>query len=306
MGQYAYADLPLLSDSGYPHARDVLDPTMGSIGRLGPEHVRAAAGLVDLGESISLNLPIGFIDPPLFGRAACAHRYLQVGHNTYEDVLDDFNPQAGSQWDGLLHVRARQYGFFDGRESLEQATSAPGVEAWAADGIVGRGVLLDHARWAQQTGRSLDPLSGTEIISQDLADCAASQAVELRPGDILCIRTGWLTAYRALNAQDRRELAADSIGLRADEATASFVWDNGLAAICADNPALECIPGDPTVGSLHRRLIPMLGTAIAELLDLDRLARRCAEIDRWVFLFVSAPLPLPGGVSSPSNALAIL
>jgi kynurenine formamidase len=306
MGQYAYADLPELNDSGYPHARGLLDPLMGSIGRLGPSHVRAAAGLVDLGESISLNLPIGFIDPPLFGRAACRHRYVQVGHNTFEDVIDDFNPQAGSQWDGLLHVRAREHGFFDGRESLDAASSGRGIEAWAANGIVGRGVLLDLARWTDATGRSLDPMSGTEITSQDLADCAASQGVDLLPGDILCIRTGWLTAYRALDDEARQGLPTDSVGLRADAATASFVWDNELAAVCADNPALECVPGDPAVGSLHRRLIPMLGTAIAELLDLDELARRCAEIGRWEFLFVSAPLALPGGVSSPSNALAIL
>ena len=306
MGQYAYADLPVLADSGLPHARALLDPVLGSIGRLGPEQVRAAANLVALGESIALNLPVGFIDPPMFGRAASRHRLVEVGHNTYEDVLDDYNPQAGSQWDGLLHVRAREFGFFDGRAALDSASRGPGIQAWAADGIVGRGVLLDLVRWASANRRSLEPMSGAEITSQDLADCAASQGVDLRPADIVCVRTGWLTAYRALDADARRALAPDSVGLRADAATASFVWDNALAAIGADNPALENIPGDPAVGSLHRRLIPMLGTAIAELLDLDRLARRCAEIGRWVFMFVSAPLALPGGVSSPSNALAIL
>lgn len=50
----------------------------------------------------------------------------------------------------------------------------------------------------------------------------------------------------------------------------------------------------------------MLGTEVAELLDLDMLAQRCAELGRTTFLFVAVPLPLTSGVSSPSNALAIL
>jgi kynurenine formamidase len=279
---------------------------MGTVGLLGPEHVRAAARLVQRGESISLNLPIGFIDPPLFGRSACRHRYLEVGTNTYEDVLDDFNPQAGSQWDGLLHVRAREQGFFDGHRSIHEAANGRGIEAWAADGIVGRGVLLDVGRWSARSGRDLDPMSGAEITVSDLSDVAADQGVDLEPGDILCLRTGWIASYRALDKEHRQSLPPRFAGLRADGATARYLWDHEVAAVCADNPALECAPGDPAVGSLHRRLIPMLGMAIGELFDFDRLASRCVHLGRWTFLFVSAPLPLPGGVSSPSNALAIL
>ena len=64
-------------------------------------------------------------------------------------------------------------------------------------------------------------------------------------------------------------------------------------------------PGDPAVGSLHRRLIPMLGFVVGELLDLGPLASLCAADSRWDFMFVAAPLNLPGGVGSPANAVAI-
>jgi len=304
----SYDDLPELPGLGLRHAWDVLDHDLGSLSFLDDERRRTAAAEVTRGESISLNLPLDELDPPLFGRARLEHSVIAVGRNTHEDVLDGFNPQAGSQWDGLRHVRAREHGFFGGTLDLEADPGPLGIQHWARQGIVGRGVLLDLARWSAQVGRPIDPLAGTEITADDLEACAEAQGVALRDGDVLCLRTGWVAAYRALDANARAadDLGKSFSGLRADEAVARFVWDHRLAAVCVDNPALESAPGDPAVGSLHRRLIPMLGTAVAELLDLDHLARRCADLDRSTFLFVAVPLPLTGGVSSPSNALAVL
>ena len=45
-----------------------------------------------------------------------------------------------------------------------------------------------------------------------------------------------------------------------------------VAAVAADNPAVDAVPVDPAVGSLHRRLIPCLGFAIGELFDFAPLA----------------------------------
>lgn len=58
----------------------------------------------------------------------------------------------------------------------------------------------------------------------------------------------------------------------------AFLWDAGLAALACDNPALEVAPGDPSIGSLHRRLIPLLGFAIGELLDFEELAGGTADM----------------------------
>jgi hypothetical protein len=66
------------------------------------------------------------------------------------------------------------------------------------------------------------------------------------------------------------------------------------------------VPGDPAVGSLHRRLIPLLGFALGEMFDFETLAERCRARGEWTFLFSAAPLKVPGGVGSPGNALAIL
>lgn len=303
-----YDELPVLPGLGLPHAWDVLDHQLGSLSLLGEAQRRAGADEVRLGESIALNLPLDELDPPLFGRARLEHRVIDVGRNTHEDVLDSFNPQASSQWDGLRHVRAREHGYFGGMTDLSSDTRALGIQHAARQGIVGRGVLLDVARWAEATGTPIDPFAGTEVTAADLEACAEHQQVELRDGDIVCLRFGWTTGYRALDPARRADPALGQAfaGLRADGASARWVWDHRIAALGGDNPALECAPGDPAVGSLHRRLLPLLGTALAELLDLDSLAQRCADLRRWTFLFVAVPLPLTGGVSSPSNALAVL
>jgi kynurenine formamidase len=149
-------------------------------------------------------------------------------------------------------------------------------------------------------------MSGAELTASDLSEVAVAQGVQIEPGDILCIRIGWIASYRMRSADERKVLPPRFAGLRADAAMARYLWDHEVSAVCADNPALECAPGDPAVGSLHRRLIPMLGLAIGELFDFERLAARCADLGRWTFLFVSAPLPLRGGVSSPANALGIV
>lgn len=45
--------------------------------------------------------------------------------------------------------------------------------------------------------------------------------------------------------------------------------------------------------------------SIGELFDLEALACTCQELQRWSFFVTSAPLNMPGGVSSPPNAMAI-
>ena len=57
--------------------------------------------------------------------------------------------------------------------------------------------------------------------------------------------------------------------------------------------------------SLHQSAIPLLGLVLGEQFDLDVIARDCAADNRWDFLFVAAPMGLPGGAASPANAVAI-
>ena len=97
----------------------------------------------------------------------------------------------------------------------------------------------------------------------------------------------------------------DCPGLYAGEEMAEYLWDRGVVGVVTDNPAVEVVPGSREAGSLHRRLIPLLGFALGELFDLEALAADCAGDGRYSCLFVGVPLNLPGGVGSPGNAIAI-
>lgn len=44
---------------------------------------------------------------------------------------------------------------------------------------------------------------------------------------------------------------------------------------------------------------------IGECFDLEALAAKCEELQRWTFMFTSQPLHIPSGVASPANAMAI-
>ena len=77
---------------------------LGCLSFLTPEGVVDAARLVTQGKVFRLDAKIGFAKPPLFGRAAVTHTVIPLGPTAHDDMLDSFNTQEGSQWDGLGHV----------------------------------------------------------------------------------------------------------------------------------------------------------------------------------------------------------
>jgi len=305
-----YDERPELPGLDLRHAWDVWgrDDVLGSINLVTPERVAAAAAGVRTGELISLDLPLNVPDPPLYGREPYVHHVKKLNRHEMDDRLDNFHPQGSTQWDALNHVRCREHGYWGGR--LQDPTDGPnglGIHHWAAHGIAGRGVLIDVARWFAATDPGYDALHPRAVTVAELQATLESQGVTLQPGDIWCVRTGWVPAYGRLDADARAAYAEAPhfVGLRADEAMARFVWDNHAAALLCDNPAVEVQPGDPAVGSLHRRLLPTLGTALGEMFDFERLSAACAADGRSTFFFVANPIHVPGGLGSPGNATAI-
>lgn len=301
-----YDELPELEGLDIRHAWDVwgAGDRLGTLNRLDRRTTLRALSLPRLGLRLNLSLPLGEPHPPLYGRAPLAHRVFQRNRNMIEDELERVDPQASSQWDSLRHIQAREHGFYGGVHGWDSEIAAElGVHAMAELGIVGRGVLVDLPRhW----GSRVDPLEERPVTADELASVLAARGGSLEPGDILLVRTGWLAAYRHRGIDPARHNMPPSVGLAADEDMARFLWDSGVAAVAADNPAVEVLPGDPAVGSLHRRLIPGLGMPLGELWDLEGLARALAGADVPECCVVSVPLNLVGGVASPANALAIL
>lgn len=308
-----YADLPDGS------AWDLLDPDLGSLGLLTPERVADAARLVRTGRRFPLDLTLDVPSPPFFGREPYRHDVFEMLPGVVlDDKLDNFYPQASTQWDGFGHYAHSTRGFFGGRDADAMRTSARGIAAWHDAGIAGRGVLLDVAR--HHDVRYDQPY----LVTPDaLASTAAAQGVELHEGDVLCVRLGWISWYRGLDEAGREALAAGSVdytferfqipGVGPGPALAEYLWDHGVAALAVDNPGVEPFPPwsvasdgamDPN-DSVHTRVLALLGIPLGEFFDFDALADDCASDGVYEFLFTSAPLGIPGGVGSPPNALAL-
>ncbi len=312
--------------SGVQHAWDVWGrgDNLGTLNRLTGPAVAAAAGCVRTGERIGVSLPLGLPDPPFFGRKGFRHHFEPMGPAAWDDWVDGFYLQCSSQWDGLRHIGSPD-GWYGGWRGQPSDDLEPlGIHHWAQRGIVGRGVLADVASFAApgspgaQSRPALaggyDPFTRVAIRPEDLAGALRAQGTELRPGDILCVRTGWTDKYLTLDAAERASLSDGmqsvsgytSAGLAGSEEMAGFLWDSGIAAVACDNPAVEVVPADPADGFLHGRLIAGLGMAIGELFAFGALAAACAAAGRHEFLFVSVPLNVTGAIGSPGNAVAVL
>ena len=289
------------------------DDGIGCLNFLSPEGVVAAARLVRDGKVFRLDAKLGFAEPPLFGRAAMTHTIVPLGPMANDDILDRYNTQSGSQWDGLGHVghnkHARFYNDTTVEEIREQGNAKLGIHRWA-DRVVGRGVLIDVYGFRKARGRPVTPLERDVYTLDELQAALDAQKVTLKPGTILLVRTGWMEAYEALSAEEKQALAPfdkiRSAGVEASRRVAAWLWDNRVAAIGTDCPAVEPLPmelGDE--GLLHYRALPLLGLPLGELFVLAPLAEDCARDGRYEFMVVSAPLHLEGGIASPPNAVAI-
>jgi len=293
------------------------DDQVGTINLLTPERVKQAAGFIRDGRVFSLNLPINIPDPPLFGRGKHVHTIKHYASFILDDYLDNFYPQASSQWDALSHVKHPRLGAYNGFADSEvtgYGGTKLGIDNLARRGIAGRGILADIARHYGRHGKSIDYLTNDVIPFEDLLATLDAQGTRVWPGDVLLIRIGWTQAYLALSDERKTDLAkgteTKSPGIEGSARTARWLWDNHIAAVASDSPGLEAIPPPhanfgESDDLLHFHMLSFFGMPIGEMWNLEQLAEDCASDGRYEFFFTSAPLNIPGGVGSPPNALAI-
>src|SRR6185295_19237759 len=105
--------------------------------------------------------------------------------------------------------------------------TALGVETMRP--LLGRGVLLDVARW-----KTMDLLPPDDAITaEDLEGCARDASVAVRPGDVLLVRTG----YGALWTDAPAYLHAAGVSKSGN------IWaaQQGVTAVGADNMAWDAM-----------------------------------------------------------------
>ncbi|MDD2547447.1 MAG: cyclase family protein [Burkholderiaceae bacterium] len=260
------------------------------------------------------------------------------------DVISDdqvlLSLQYSTQWDSLAHIGAR----FD-TEGLGQATTtyyngyqantdvvgpvtyaddgdfsaqacehsqghsvahALGIENLAVKGMQGRGVLIDlvQAYGMEEQDIGYDALM--RVIEAD--------GIEIECGDMLLLRTGF--AERVLSMQRQPDATVLHHSCSAldgrDEKLLQWITDSGIAALVADNYAVERTPARPApAGAAHYPLFPLhhhclfkLGLPLGELWYLHDLAQWLRAHQRHRFLLTAPPLRLPGALGSPVTPIA--
>jgi kynurenine formamidase len=311
-----FDELPRTSE-GVPSGWGVFgaEDNIGLVNLLTPERVLSASRLIKGGAVFSLNVPIDAFTPPIaIRRGSPRHTILhRSGALFFDDLVDNFYLQASSQWDSLAHAGYGPDAFYNGAtEAQILAGKRNTIDHWARLGICGRAVLLDMVRARENAGRPYDPGTSTGFDVADLELAREQAGVDLQPGDIVLLYTGYIEWYQRQPEDIRLEIPGHTTtaGLAHTEEVCRYLWNHHIAAIAGDNFAVEVWPpdrgpGSDQFGSLHRILIGQFGMALGELFWLKDLADDCARDGVYEFFFAASPLNVPGGIGSTANALAI-
>ncbi|WIX77859.1 cyclase family protein [Amycolatopsis carbonis] len=316
----SYRDLCARTDAPAGSSWGVFErtPERGMANFAQASQVVSAAGLVRHGTVFNLDYPLDAFDPSVVWRRPPEQTITSSHADQRDDYVDHLWLQASSHVDGLRHRRHHEAGFYQGVPDAEIVAGTPalGVQRWAEDPIIGRGVLVDLARFRESQGSGIDHAAGEPLPLGLVEQTLAWQGVTLREGDLLLLRTGWAEWYLSeLDTAGREAIgkASRCTGLAQSRDLLAWFWDHRLALVASDTFALEAMPPPPDPrfggphesGMVHQDLIGLLGLPIGEQWKLDALSAHAAGTGRHTFLVVVKPLNLVGGVGSPANAVAI-
>lgn len=158
--------------------------------------------------------------------------------------------------------------------------------------IVTRGVLIDVAK-----ANGVDVLPpGFAIGEGELREVLKKQGTEVRPGDVVLIRTGRMNLW-----PERDAFINDEPGI--NRAGAEFLAKQGAVMIGADNIALEVRPAeDPrNFHAVHTYLLAEAGVVIMEMAVLNELS----DDEVYEFAFIGSCLKLRGATGSPMRPIAM-
>ena len=291
------------------------DDERGTLNYITPEAIVDAARLVRRGVVFSLAIPFDSKGPQVAGarRFNPIHRMTLTGPDCttgavkfpggagFTDDMVVMPLQCATQWDALSHclLDGQLYNGYDANEVSSRGARKLGVEK-ISRGVAGRAVLADvpRARGVQWLER------GYAITAGDLDAALAAGHVEIKPGDVLLVRTGMMAMCRERGSWgDYAGGPAPGLSF----STADWVHSHQLSAIATDTWAMEVQPHEvpDSFQPLHQVFIVNMGLTIGEIFQLDELADDCARDGVYECFFVAPPLPVTGAVGSPINPLAI-
>jgi kynurenine formamidase len=293
------------------------DRERGPAARQRPEDLLAALALPTRGRTYSLALP-RFTGMPLFG----SHPPFQVTmYRTPGGLRGDgeqpWGPRnevnlgymaevvsgtshSGAHVDALAHMTIGDddhwYGGVSAYEHLGDRGPKLG-DAAKLPPFLTRGILLDVPAY-----RGVQALPAHEpVTAEELQAVARHQGVEVRPGDVVLIRSGYLSQW-----PDREGLARH-VTAGPDLSAARWLLDQGVVAVGSDTETFEVQPA-PDLGSpanpqpVHTLLLIENGIYLFESIYLEEISREGI----YEFLFIALPLKIEGATGSMLDPVAIV
>ncbi|MEH6559124.1 MAG: cyclase family protein [Oceanicoccus sp.] len=271
------------------------DDELGTLNNITPARSAAAAALVTQGISVSLSLEIDKVKSPLNENPLEHQLYtaLFAGHEVAGDTYSvTYHGTAHSHLDGLAHWAYKGHFYNNVPYAVAKPTGAEklGVQNIGERGVVSRGVLIDMPR---HFGKEwLEP--GYAITIADFEAWEKDNDVTIGAGDVLLVRTGrWLVTPTGAFA-----------GLHAS--TIAWLKERDVAMLGCDGVS-DVVPSgvEDVVNPVHTLVIAGLGMPMMDNLGLEAVAAEAVKQKRSTFLFMAAPLRIPGGTGAPINPLAV-
>jgi kynurenine formamidase len=279
----------------------------GTLNHLTDRRRVAAAGLVHSGESVSLAHDLATEPLPEHPHPV-QHHMLASGDARdangipgYEAARDHLALDVHGLWtthvDALSHlfVRGEMYGGRPASDVRSDGARFNSVMSMA-DGVVGRGVLLDIPR-----ALDVEFLGSGEVVTVDDLEAAESaEGVRVDAGDVLVVQWGREARRAATRGFDGFS------GLHAE--CLPWLQERQVAVVGSDGISDPM----PFVGTpdwsfpVHQIGITAMGMPLIDNLKVAELSERCARAGRWEFLFTMAPLRIVKGTGCPVNPVAVL
>ena len=284
-----------LSNWGRFGARDQL----GTLNLITPAKRVAAAKLVKNGRAVSCARSLPTL-PSVENPNPVQHHMIGTCTEGWGGDYFAIAPHgfATSHIDALCHI------FHEGKlyngYPIEKVTAHGALELGIhelRDGVVSRGVLLDVP--AARGVPYLD--AGEPIFPDDLERAESNARIRVEAGDVLFVRTGRWALREARGPWDPRLLQA---GL--DASCLPWLHARGVATLGCDGVS-DVVPSriEGIFLPIHTVAIVAMGLHLLDNLELEPLAKACADEHRWEFLLTLAPLVLLRGTASPLNPIAL-
>jgi kynurenine formamidase len=204
---------------------------------------------------------------------------------------------SGAHIDALSHITSGEDNHWYNNVTPDEALGDFGPKKYDAasiEPILTRGVLVDIAGYLK-----VDCLPKAYPISlNEFEGALQQQSIEIRRGDVVLIRTGYLSLW-----PDKTKME-NFVGSGVTLPIADKLADLHILALGADTEACEVVPSilSDNPHPVHHRLLNKAGIHLMELLYLEELAQNHVK----EFLFIALPLKISGATASMIRPVAIV